>query len=173
MKLKNFISKQKQKQVKETKTFRTSIKPDNKKNRASEKKSIKFSKRIRFLMLVGVFILAAVLLMALVAFFYRNYIIERLKPDEIISPGIQKVIDLESARQFLKENNIQYSNFGYASGSADLSLTLSEDTIVYFSSTTDFHNQAEILADIIYSLKSEGKNASIIDLRYNRPIVKF
>lgn len=173
MRLKNFIAKQKSPKVKETRTFRTSIKPAKKETRASEKKSLKLVKRLRVLLFAGGAILLLVFILSLIAFFYRNYIIERLKPGEIISPGVPRVIQIYEAEEILKKNNIEFSDFGYASGSSVLSLTLDEGTHVYFSNSTDFNGQAQILADIVYTLKSEGKNASIIDLRYNRPIVKF
>ena len=172
MKLKNFIKRQKPLPVKDTKTFHTSVKPGKKTTRASEKNSHKSKKRIVNLTLIAIGIFIVVAFLSMAAFLYRNYILEKLNPDTIISPGTQNVIELDSAREILVQNGVDFSNFGYASGSSQLTLTIN-GTTVYFSNSLEFEKQVKILADIMYSLKSEDKNARIIDLRYNRPIVKF
>lgn len=173
MKLKNFIKKQKLPLVKETKTFHTTLKPSKKQTRASEKLQKRSKKRTAFLILCAIFIFLVVSVLFLAGFFYRNYILEKIDTKTIISPGTQNVIVLDSAREILVDKDINIASFGYASGSSILTLTVEEGTTIYFSTNVEFEKQADILDKIFYSLKSEGRNAKIIDLRYNRPIVKF
>jgi len=173
MKLKNFIKKQPPQPAKGTKTFHTTLKPNKKPTRASEKFERKSKKRTVLLILCAILIFLLASILFIVAFFYNNFILEKIDSKTIISPGSQNVIELDSARQILLENDINIENFGYSSGSSFLTLSIEEGPTVYFSNTVKFLQQAEILDKILYSLKSEGKNARIIDLRYNRPIVKF
>jgi len=173
MKLKNFIKNQKKENTRETKTFHTTLKPNKKQTRASEKASEKSQKRTKLLIFVGFVILGFTIILFLLAFIYNNYILNRINSGEIISPGNLNVIEIDKARQILLDKDIKIENFGYASGSSTLLLSIEDGPTVYFSDIVEFENQAEILDKILYSLKSEGKTAKIVDLRYNRPIVKF
>ena len=173
MKLKNFIKKQKFQPAKETKTFHTTLKPSKKQTRASEKSQQKSKKRTLWLIFYAVLIFFAVALLFLAAFLYKNYIYKKIDSSIIVSPGTQNVIELDSARQILLDKDINIEKFGYSSESSVLTLSLREGATVYFSNSVGFSQQAEILEKLLYSLKSEGKNARVIDLRYNRPIVKF
>lgn len=173
MKLKNFIKKQKKEIARETKTFHTTLKPTKKQTRASEKASEKSKKRTNFLIFIGFSLLGLAVALFVLAFLYNNYILKKISSEEIISPGNLNVIEIDEARQMLLDKDIKIENFEYASGSSTLLLSIVEGPVVYFSDTVVFKEQAEILDKILYSLKSEGKEAKVIDLRYNRPIVKF
>jgi len=173
MKLKNFIKKQKTKKAKETKTFHTTLKPVKKQNRAKEKAHHKFSKRTFFLIRAGIVIFIIVILLFIVAFLYNNYISGQINSKDIITPGRQNVIELDPARQLIIDNDIKIESFGYGSGSSILKLKIEEGATVYFSNSIKFSEQIELLKKILYSLKTEDKKALVIDLRYNRPIVKF
>ena len=172
MKLKNFIKKQKRERS-ETKTFHTTFKPAKKQNRAKEKAHHKFSKRTILLIRAGVIIFIAVILLFIAAFLYNNYISVQINSQDIISPGKQNVIELDIARQLIIDSDIKIEKFGYASGSSVLELKIEDGATVYFSNSINFTEQAELLKKILYSLKSEDKKPLVIDLRYNRPIVKF
>lgn len=173
MKLKNFIKKQKTPLKKETKTFHTTLKPNKKQTRASEKFNKKTKRRTVLLIFFAVLIFIVVSILFIAAFLYKNFILQKIDSSTIISPGSQNVIELDKAREVILEKNIKIDSFGYASGSSLLTLSIEEGATVYFSNSIEFLQQAELLNKILYSLKSEGKNARIIDLRYNRPIVKF
>ncbi len=173
MKLKNFIKKTNPKIEKDSKTFRTNLKSGKKLNRASQKAQVKSKKRIIILILLSLCIFTAVLALFIAGFIYRNYILDQIRTDSIISPGSQNVIEVNKARDILIEKDIAINELNYSSESASLTLQIIDGPIVYFSNSQDFMKQAEMLSEILYSLKNEDRSAVIIDLRYNKPIVKF
>ncbi len=106
-------------------------------------------------------------------YLYSYYFHPKINNNEILSPGVINVVEIEKARRLLIEKEIAIQSFNYSSGSASLVLIIEKGPTVYFSQTASFDKQAELLGKILDSLKSEGRNAKIIDIRYNRPIVKF
>lgn len=172
MKLKNFIKKSKKK-VKKVKTFHTTIKQDKKQTRADNKLQLKSNKKIILLTILSALIFLVVVVLFLIGFFYKNYLLKEISTKKIIIPGAQNVVEVDKARQILVGFNIKIKSFGYSTSSAALTLKIESGPVVYFSEAVEFLKQAEVLEKILYSLKSEDGSARVIDLRYNRPIVKF
>lgn len=173
MKLKNFLKKEKREKIRETKTFNTNLKPQKKQTRADGKAKERSKKRTFFLIIFAVLIFTLACTLFAVAFIYNNYIFKKINSSEILTPGKLTVIEFNDAKNILAKNDIDIQDFGYVSGSAQLSLKIEDGPTVYFSESVEFLDQVEILKSILYTLKNEGKNARFIDLRYNRPIVKF
>ncbi len=173
MKLKNLIKKPPRQNPKENKTFRTSIKSKKKHTRIDQREKNKSSKSIKILAVVILGVFAAVVILFLMASLYNSIILKSLNSKKIISPGVQNIITIDEARRILIEKDIRIKTLEYSSGSAALSLTIENGPVVYFSSGVLFEEQADILYRLLSSLKMEGRSARIIDLRYNRPIVKF
>lgn len=172
MKLKNFIKKSKKK-VNRVKAFHTTIKQDKKQTRANNKLQLKSNKKIILLTIISGLIFLVVVALFLIGFFYKNYLLREISTTKIITPGVQNVVEVDKARQVLVGINIEIKSFGYSTSSAALTLKIKNGPVVYFSEAVEFLKQSEVLKKILYSLKSEDRNARVIDLRYNRPIVKF
>lgn len=173
MKLKNLIKKPQKQKLKEIKTFHTTIKSRKKHVRIDQKAKNKSNKKAVVLWSIVISLFGLVAALSAAAYVYNSFIIKSFDSGEIISPGEQNIIQLDVARQILIDKNIDVQKLEYGSGSAALNLQIEDGPAVYFSESLIFEKQADILSRILSSLKNEGKNARIVDLRYNRPIVKY
>jgi len=172
MKLKNFIKKPKKKEVKEQKTFNLHKKLKNT-QRIEKKTNLKKNRIVYVSTIFSLILFTSAVIIFILGLFY-NYVLEKkISSNEIISPGSQNVIEISEARRIILDKGINIRSFEYSSSSGALTLVIDNDSTVYFSDQIDFLKQVELLDKIIYSLKAEDKKAKIIDLRYNRPIVKF
>lgn len=172
MKLKNFIKTPKKEEIKNKKSFHL-IKKSSKQSRAAEKEKTKKNKRAyKITYIAGLLFIIAGLIFSSV-FFYFNYVMPKINTSDILVPGDINIIEISEARQILSENDIEIQKLEYSSSSAGLILNTKEGTEIFFSDTVKFDEQVILLKKILTSLKNQDKNARVVDLRYNRPIVKF
>ena len=173
MKLKNFIKKSKKENDKARKAYISNTKVNRKPSRAEEKKKIKSTRRVIVLNIISVALFVAALVLFVSVYLYHTFIVKRLKNKEIISPWIQNAVQVSDAERILKEELIQIGSIEYSTASGALTLVIKDGPTVYFSDNVTFGDQALLLKKILKSLKLEDRSARVIDLRYNKPIVKF
>ena len=80
---------------------------------------------------------------------------------------------ISDVRNALADAKVEYTTVAISSASGALRADLPEGTQVYFSYKNDLKWQISSLQRILIRLTIENKVPSVIDLRYNRPIVKF
>jgi hypothetical protein len=90
---------------------------------------------------------------------------------EIINPNA--TYSIGDIRDALARSKIEYSTVAISSSSGSLRADLPEGTQVFFSYEKEIEWQISSLQSILQRLTIENKIPSVIDLRYNRPIVKF
>ncbi len=128
-------------------------------------------KRILF----GLFMLLAVIFFLATALYaVRIYIIDGLfvKNEEIISPQ-SILITNDEVRNIINEKNLATSQINIATESGEITFVLNGKTKVFMTNRKDIALQTELVRSIDRQITLDGKQAILIDLRYNKPIVKF
>lgn len=82
---------------------------------------------------------------------------------------------IDSFEKALKKYNIQFESLSYATQSPTLVIKVSKDSYVYLDTTKNASNQVKLLSGILSRLVIEypQKKLKLIDLRFEKPIVKF
>lgn len=94
------------------------------------------------------------------------------KSTTILTPQSESVVGKEDVESILRANNLPYSELAISTSSAVVSFKTG-DTRVLFDKEMGIKEQVLTAQAILRRLSLDGKRASIIDLRYNKPIVKF
>lgn len=81
--------------------------------------------------------------------------------------------DVSQLRKDLSDVGLQTDSITQASMDATLFVQIKDGPKVYFSPQEDLKNQVSSLQLIISRLTIEKKNPTVVDFRYNKPIVKF
>lgn len=121
------------------------------------------------LMIAGIVVLIAalsVLLSVVSSFFPKSQTHNFLDPYE-------KNNDVSVLKKDLEEANLFPEEVTVASSDASIVVQLDHGPTVYFSPDQDFKTQVSSLQLIISRLTIEKKQPNIVDLRYDKPIVKF
>jgi cell division septal protein FtsQ len=136
-----------------------------------EKKKRQYKKYLSALILtvVALFLLVAILLMI------KSVVIPRLFHPEavILSPQGQVLPDNTTVRSIIQGKGLDVTDMQFATDSAMVTFTLHNSTQIYMPLDKNIEEQIRIIEAIDQQLMSEGKRAISIDLRYNKPIVKF
>lgn len=136
----------------------------------STKKRIK--KIIFFAVLsVAVFSISGILILFLRDISFSSINFSPRKNSEIINPNA--TYSVSDIRNGLAGVKLDYSRVIVSSSSGSLRADLIDGSQVYFSYEKDIEWQISSLQSIIRRLTIENKLPAVIDLRYNRPIVKF
>lgn len=91
--------------------------------------------------------------------------------EQIINPNA--TYSISDIRDALAKAKIEYTTVTISSTSGSLRADLDKGTQVYFSYDKKIDWQISSLQSILLRLTIENKIPTVIDLRYNRPIVKF
>lgn len=101
------------------------------------------------------------------------YSLELKKEVPIVKPVVSSNSTLE-LEKILRKSGLQFDQIKRSSGSARLYTTLTDGPTVVFSDSKDPQVQVSSLQLILTRLTIEqGKNAKMIDMRFNKPVVKF
>lgn len=136
-----------------------------------QKKHREYKKTLaRVFLIIGILFLLAVLLFAvqkflLPAFFQRNTV--------ILSPQLNAPLSDNEIKQLIKESASDITSVQFSSGSAAISYMLHGATAVYLSPEKDIKQQLALANAIDRQVLGSGKQAISIDLRYNKPVVKY
>lgn len=117
--------------------------------------------------------IAGVFLLVLLFIVGRYFLIKGLKTtDHIVDPVIltseSKTID-----EALQKYGIEHTPISYIDGGDVVSFKIKSGTTVYFSTTKSIPEQIDLLLLILRKTSIENKKATVIDLHYAKPIVKF
>lgn len=121
------------------------------------------------LVVLGLFILATAL------YIIKNTVISKFAEGRrgIIAPQANPYPDDNQIKNVIQNSGLQTSGIIFATNSATVTFYFKKDTFVLMSTKKDIRNQLDLVEAISLQLMSEGKRAIYIDLRYNKPIVKF
>lgn len=90
----------------------------------------------------------------------------------LITPLV-KNITADDVKKMLREKNIDFSDVMVSSDGATIVVTIKDDSRAIFSTEKDIDWQVSSLHALILRLTIDNKKASYIDLRFDKPIVKF
>jgi hypothetical protein len=136
-----------------------------------EKKKRQYKKYIGYFLgfLVGLFLLSGVLYAVRVILVAK--IFEQDK--KIINPQGTPKPNNDQIEQMLTSSGLEISEILFSTASAVVEFRLKEKTGVALSTDKDIPSQLDMVTAIDRQLITDGKQAISIDLRYNKPIVKF
>jgi len=136
-----------------------------------QKKHREYKKTLtRVFLAFGVLFLLAIALFAVQKFlipglFLRNTI--------MLSPQLNAPLSDSEMEQLIKESASDITSVQFSSGSAAISYMLHGVTAVYLSPEKDIKQQLALVNAIDRQVLGSGKQAISIDLRYNKPVVKY
>lgn len=135
-----------------------------------DKKKREYKKVILLLL----FFLGVVILLSLVLTAIRIYIIDGIfvKNEEIISPQ-SIIIGNDEVKNIIKNQNLNTSSVAIATESGEITFVLNGKTKIFMTNRKDVATQIGLVKSIDRQITLDGKQAITIDLRYNKPIVKF
>jgi len=134
-----------------------------KKNKESKKHLKKLIYAVLLIFLVALF-MYGIKTFVLSGFFYKN--------TTIINPAGVRVPDLYQIKSILSKRGISNNNILFATDSASVSFFI-DKTQVFLNRNKDINSQLDMVEAIGKQMVEDGKQAFSIDLRYNKPIVKF
>lgn len=122
-----------------------------------------------FLVVLGLFMLAALL------FFVRSYVLPSVfhKDLNILNPLGNGYPDNDQIQNILQNKGLDISNVEFASDSASVTFVMHGSTLVTLSKEKDINAQLDMADAVARQITEDGKQAISIDLRYNKPIVRF
>lgn len=103
------------------------------------------------------------------------FFLKSKEPKVVIQPFVEPKKKKISVEELLESKNISYEKISYATTSSTAVITLQKNSFVYIDSSGNIENQIHVLSNVLERLKIEnpGKVIGYIDLRYDRPLVKF
>lgn len=136
-----------------------------------ERKHREYKKLIfRFaLIVVALFILTAIL------FAIRSYVLPIIfhRNVQILTPVGNGFPDNSQIQNILENKALDITNIEFATDSATVSFYMHSKTIVFLSKEKDIGGQLDMVEAVDRQITEDGKQAISIDLRYNKPIVRF
>jgi hypothetical protein len=121
------------------------------------------------LILLGLFILTTIL------FILRRVVLPKVMNHDtvIINPQGATAMDNNQVRNIIENTGLVVEQFEFATNSAYVTFTLNKTTQVLVSLDKDIRGQMDLVEAVDKQIKEDGKQAIYIDLRYNKPVVKF
>lgn len=137
-----------------------------------KEKRTKQGKRILMYVLITAF---ALFFLTGILIAIKNIILYRLVSPEskILSPQGEAFADKNQVENLIKNKGLEAENIIFASDSAVVSFIIKKRTTVTLSLSKDLRSQIDLIESIDKQIIMDGKQAISIDLRYNKPIVKF
>lgn len=135
-----------------------------------EKKEKRVKKAFKFLLLaIGILFGVCVLLygiryLLIITIFSNNTI--------ILSPQSTSTVGKEDVAEILEKNALTYEDLVISTSSATVSFRTNE-SMVLLTKERSINDQVVTVQAILRRLSLDGKRATVVDLRYNKPIVKF
>ncbi|MDO8269254.1 MAG: hypothetical protein Q7T54_01120 [Candidatus Levybacteria bacterium] len=138
---------------------------------------VKAKKHREYKKIIRTFLIFLAVIATLSAFLYliRFYVIEFFvaKNEELITPQGTVIIDDNRAKEIIEESRLPITGITFATEAALISFTLNGKTKVIVTKYKDIGIQMDLVEAIDRQVTLDGKQAISIDLRYNKPIVKF
>jgi hypothetical protein len=121
------------------------------------------------LVIAGVVVLVAAISLLLYAV---SFLLPKNQSHNFLDP-FEKTTDVSVLKKDLNDANLFPEKVMIASEDASIVVQLEHGPTVYFSPEQNFETEVSSLQLIISRLTIEKKQPNIVDLRYDKPIVKF
>lgn len=117
----------------------------------------------------------ALFFIAGVLFTLKNLILDKIftSSSEILSPQGEAFPDQNQVENIIRNKGLEAESIQFASDSAIVTFVIKKRTTVVLSLSKDLRSQIDLVESIDRQINLDGKQAISIDLRYNKPIVKF
>ena len=129
-------------------------------------------KKLLFTILGAAFVL---FLIASILFAFKSYVLEKFfVPDKVLmNPQGELFPDKNQIENVIANKGLDASQIVFASDSATVTFMIKNKTQVTLSLSKNLRSQIDLVESIDRQITMDGKQAISIDLRYNKPIVKF
>lgn len=131
----------------------------------------KSSKLIRIVLSISaiLFFLSTILILV------KVYLVPILIPEkkEILNPNGKPITTVSSFQRLLDEKSIHAKNLIIDQTSSEVRFVINDKTDIIFSLKKDLSSQMDLVKAIDQQISLDGKQAISIDLRYNKPIVRY
>lgn len=127
-----------------------------------------------FLWCIIIFVALCILGASLLAF--QLYVLPHISFGQsvnIVSPKVSESIKPEEIKSRLSKKGYVVSNITVASQSAVIIARFEDSSILYLKDNNQVDRQIELFDAIVRQLVLDNKKALVVDLRYNKPIVKY
>jgi cell division septal protein FtsQ len=138
----------------------------------------KAKKQKRYKKLVAYFIVFVILIFLIVVVLYtaRFFLVEHFansKNTSIVNPEGSSLPTDTQVKNSIVNAGLDADNFIFATQSAVVIFNIHRDTKVYLPFDNNLEEEIEVLKAVDQQMTLDNKRAIYIDLRYNKPIVKF
>jgi hypothetical protein len=138
---------------------------------------VRETKHRQYKKLFGIFLLALILIFSFSAVLLgvKSFVLPKIFSKEklILNPQGSSFLDNSQIQDIIQTSGLEISDIRFSTSSAIVSFVLHNKVQVFISSEKDINNQLDLVGAIDRQLVTDGKQAISIDLRYNKPIVKF
>ncbi len=119
--------------------------------------------------------LLALFILITLLFIIRQVVVPKfLNRDKIIlNPQGATALNNNQVRNIIENTGLIVDKFEFATTSAYVTFTLNKTTQVLISLDKDIGGQMDLVEAVDKQIREDGKQAIYIDLRYNKPVVKF
>lgn len=135
-----------------------------------EKKEKRIKKVFKFLALV----IAIIFGISVLLYGIRHLLIITIFSNSttILTPQSSSTVGKEDVDQVLRKSGIDYKDLVISTSSATITFQTNNSQI-FLSKEKSVEEQIKTVQAILRRLSLDGKRATVVDLRYNKPIVKF
>lgn len=150
-----------------------------KRRRKAKVRSIVINKKnVREKQFYGIIFVIIIILFVATGFIYgvkqiANLSIFQGEKKPVIVPIIENEATKDDIIKAFNKTHLQINDIKNASNSGVFEIKLENGPKVIISSLKDVDEQVALIDSIIRRFTIENKNPNVIDLRYNKPIVKF
>lgn len=136
-----------------------------------EKKKREYKKIVIYFCFFLLFIFA----LSVLLYFVRIYVIEQffVRNNKILSPQGSVIVSNDEIRRIVEGQGVAATDINISTESGEVVFILNGKTRVLMSSRKEIKEQLDLVEAIDRQIMTDGKQAISIDLRYNKPIVKF
>lgn len=164
-------------EVKETPRRKRRVSLFKRRKKAELRHLVRQRKQSEYKKIIGAFILfvAIITILAAALYFIRYHVIEPIltQNTQILTPQGTQIIDNSKAQDLINSGNLHVTDIQFATDSVIITFTIKNKTRVVLTKNKDLAKQMELVEAIDRQITMDGKQAISIDLRYNKPIVKF
>lgn len=136
-----------------------------------EKKQKEYKKYIKFSLMIIVFLFLSSIILIGVRFSIEQFLTARQKA--ILNPSGSNFPKPDEVLSKVEEKGYQVGNLKTSKDIPAMTFTIQDNTVIYFSLDKNVDEEINALDLIMKQLELQNKKAISVDLRYNKPIVKF
>lgn len=154
---------------------RVSLFKKRKKPQIRPLKAVNKQRNYKKLILNAALIIVAIFILATTLYIVRNLFLPlvMINNQKIIIPQGKLLPDNNQVKNIILNAGLSVSDIKFATNSSTVTFKLKKDILVLISTGKDVRNQLDLVEAIESQVMADGKRAIYIDLRYNKPIVKF